>query len=602
MRWTKTFIPTLKEEPSDAEVPSHKLMLRAGLIRQLMAGAYTYLPLGYRALRKAEAIIREEMDKAGAIEIHMPALTPIELYERTNRLAAFGNVLIRFDVHRRGQKVPMALGPTHEEVVTDLVARHISSYRQLPVTMYQIQTKFRNEERPRFGILRTSEFLMKDAYSFSTSLEQLDQAYQAMYDAYCRIFSRCGLPYVAVEAESGPIGGDASHEFMIPSANGEDRILRDAKSGYAANIERAETGRQPAVIPSQPASEAKPLTQIATPGAGSIDAVCKVLKCKPNRMIKTLIYQADGKTVAALIRGDHEVNENKLRRAIGATTIELADEATILEVTSAPVGFAGPVGIKCPVIADHDIPAMVNAITGANAADAHVVNVNIGRDWTLSSVQALTDSGFRIQDSGAEVMTFDLRNAAAGDPSPKGDGTLELVNGIEVGHVFKLGTKYSVALDATFLDDKEQRHPIIMGCYGIGVNRILAGLIETSHDADGIIWPISIAPYECVVVPLNVQDAQVMELAERYYQELLAAGVDVLLDDRDLRAGAKFKDADLVGFPLRVTIGGKGLQEGVVELKWRDEKEATKASIDDGVATVRRQVEDRRRALSGRPF
>ena len=458
MRWTRTFIPTLKEEPSDAEVPSHKLMLRAGLIRQLMAGAYTYLPLGYRALRKAEAIVREEMDKAGAIEIHMPALTPIELYERTNRLAAFGNVLIKFDVTRRGQKTPLALGPTHEEVVTDLVARHISSYRQLPVTLYQIQTKFRNEERPRFGILRTSEFLMKDAYSFSTSIEQLDQAYQSMYDAYCRIFSRCGLPYVAVEAESGPIGGDASHEFMIPSPNGEDRLLKDSKSGYAANIERAETGRKAASVPLEAAGDAKPMTQVATPGAGSIEAVCKVLKCKPHKMIKTLIYSADGKTVAVLIRGDHEVNENKLRRALGAASIELADEKTIQEVTGAPVGFAGPVGIKCAVVADHDVPAIANAITGANAVDAHLVNVNIGRDWKPTAVAALQGAGFTLEAGGEAVRTFDVRNAAAGDPSPKSDGTLELVNGIEVGHVFKLGTKYSVSLDATFLDDKEQRH------------------------------------------------------------------------------------------------------------------------------------------------
>jgi prolyl-tRNA synthetase len=600
MRWTKTFIPTLKEEPSDAEVPSHKLMLRAGLIRQLMAGAYTYLPLGYRALRKAEAIVRDEMDKAGAVEIHMPALTPIELYERTNRLAAFGNVLIKFDVTRRGQKTPLALGPTHEEVVTDLVARHFSSYRQLPITLYQIQTKFRNEERPRFGILRTSEFLMKDAYSFSTSIEQLDQAYQSMYDAYCRIFSRCGLPYVAVEAESGPIGGDASHEFMIPSPNGEDRILKDSKSGYAANIERAETGRKAAAVPTEAPAEAKAITQVSTPGAGGIEAVCKVLKCKPHKMIKTLIYNIDGKTIAVLIRGDHEVNENKLRRALGAKSVELTDEKTIQEVTGAPVGYAGPVGIKCPVIADHDVPSLVNAITGANVADAHVVNVNIGRDWKLTPVSVLKSSGFEIPGSGDDVRTFDLRNAAAGDPSPKSDGTLELVNGIEVGHVFKLGTKYSVSLDATFLDDKEQRHPIIMGCYGIGVNRILAGLIETSHDADGIIWPISIAPYECVVVPLNVQDAQVMEVAEKYYAELLAAGVDVLLDDRDLRAGAKFKDADLVGFPLRITVGGKGLQEGIVELKWRDEKEPGKAPIAEGVAEVRKQIDARKAKLAGK--
>ncbi|MBX3442999.1 MAG: proline--tRNA ligase [Planctomyces sp.] len=604
MRWSQSFIPTLKEEPSDAEVPSHRLMLRAGLIRQLMAGAYTYLPLGYRALRKAEAIVREEMDRAGAVEIHMPAIQPIELFERTGRIHSFGNVLIHFDVARRGQKVRLALGPTHEEVITDLISRHVSSYRQLPFTLYQIQTKFRNEERPRFGILRTSEFLMKDAYSFSASVEQLDQAYQAMYDAYCRIFSRCGLEYVPVEAESGPIGGDASHEFMVPAPNGEDRILRDTKSGYAANIERAVTGRRPSPVPAEAPADAPPMKSLDTPGTTSIEQVSKLLKCKPHQMIKTLIYLAINEfrggrpqPVAVLIRGDHEANENKIRRVLGAESLELADEETIQKVTGAPVGFAGPVGIRCPVIVDHDIPLMEKAVVGANAADAHLVGVRIGRDWLPSTVGELQAVSFKIEGNADDRTTFDLRNAAPGDPSPKGDGTLELVHGIEVGHVFKLGAKYSVSLAATFVDEKEQSHPIIMGCYGIGVNRILAGLVETRHDADGIIWPISVAPYEVVVVPLNVQDPPVMELAERYYRELQDAGVDVLLDDRDLRAGAKFKDADLVGFPLRLVIGGKGLQDGVVELKWRDQPEAEKVPVADAVAAVRRQVAERQAAL-----
>jgi prolyl-tRNA synthetase len=354
---------------------------------------------------------------------------------------------------------------------------------------------------------------------------------------------------------------------MIPAANGEDRILRDPKSGYAANIERAETGRKPVAVPTEAPADAPAMKTLDTPGVTSIEQVSKLLKCKPHQMVKTLIYKADDKTVAVVIRGDHEANENKIRRALGAKTIELADEETIRKVTGAPVGFAGPIGIECPIIIDHDIAAMSKAVVGANAADKHIVGVHLGRDWKPSTVAALKDSGFRIQgserDQGSgirdqDVLTFDLRNAAAGDPSPKGDGTLEIVNGIEVGHVFKLGTKYSVSMGAEFVDEKEQRHPIIMGCYGIGINRILAGLVETSHDADGIIWPISIAPYEAVVVPLNVQDPPVMETAERYYRELQDAGVDVLLDDRDLRAGAKFKDADLVGFPLRVVIGGKG--------------------------------------------
>ena len=538
MRWSQTLIPTMKEIPADAEVPSHQLMLRAGMIRQLMAGAYTYLPLGLRALKKAEAIVREEMDAAGGIEIFMPALQPIDLFERTGRKTAFGNVLINFNVKRGDRQVHLALGPTHEEVVTDLVSKLISSYRQMPITLYQIQTKFRNEERPRFGILRTSEFLMKDAYSFHSSLESLNETYQKMYRAYCRVFSRCGLDYLPVEAESGPIGGDGSHEFMIPAANGEDQIVYCKQTGYAANCERAETGRKPPVIAASP--DAKPIAKVHTPQAGSIEAVCKILKCKPHKMVKTLIFVADGKPVAVLVRGDHEANEGKIRRALKATTLELADPDVILQVTGAPVGFAGPVGIKCPVIADHDVPLIVNAITGANEADQHYVNVNVATDYQLDT-------------------THDLRNATGGDPSPRGEGTLELVHGIEVGHVFKLGTKYSASLDALFDDEKEFRQPIIMGCYGIGVNRILAGLAETKHDENGLIWPLAIAPYEVILSALDVTDANTLAASEALYADLKAAKVDVLLDDRDQRPGVKFKDADLIGIPLRVNVGGKGL-------------------------------------------
>ena len=565
MRWSQSFMPTMKEVPSDAEVPSHQLMLRAGMIRQLMAGAYTYLPLGLRALKKAENIVREEMDAAGGIEILMPALQPIDLFERTGRKEAFGNVLINFHVRRGDRNIHMALGPTHEEVVTDLVSKHISSYRQLPLTLYQIQTKFRNEERPRFGVLRTSEFLMKDAYSFHTSVESLSETYQKIYRAYCRIFARCGLAYLPVEAESGPIGGDASHEFMIPADNGEDFVVHCKQSGYAANLERAETGRKsPALTtPENPAE----LKEISTPEVGSIEAVCKLLKCTPQQMVKTLIYLADEQPLAVLVRGDHEVNENKLRRAVGAARIELADTATIFKVTKAPVGFAGPVGLQCRIVADHDVPLVKDAIVGANKEDAHLTGVNIGRDYQLET-------------------TYDLRNAVAGDPSPRGEGTLEIVHGIEVGHVFKLGTKYSQALGAVFDDEKETRQPIIMGCYGIGVNRIIAGLAETCHDENGLIWPLAVAPYSVILCPLQVTDDETMRVTEMLYTQLQAQGVDVLLDDRDQRAGVKFKDADLIGIPLRVVVGSKGVKEGMIEFKWRWESEAHKVGLPSAVPAI----------------
>ncbi len=575
MRWTHTFIPTMKENPADAEIPSHRLMLRAGLIRQLMAGAYTYLPLGLRALKKAEAIVREEMDASGAVEILMPALQPLELFERTGRREAFGNVLIHFTVKRGDRVIPLALGPTHEEVVTDLVARHVSSYRQLPLTLYQIQTKFRNEERPRFGVLRTSEFIMKDAYSFGANLQQLNEAYDRMYDAYCRIFARCGLSFVPVEAESGPIGGEASHEFMVPAANGEDRIVRCPACGYAANLERAE--RKPPQPPPQEPERLQPLQQVPTPGASTIEQVSKLLGCTPRQMIKTLIYVADGEPVAVLIRGDHEANEAKIRRALGAEHVELADEETVRKVTGAPVGFAGPVGLKCRIIADHDVLSVTDAVTGANVADAHLTGVNRERDYRIDAVH-------------------DLRFVVAGDPCPRCGESMELVHGIEVGHVFKLGTKYSEALDATFLDEHEQRHPIIMGCYGIGVNRIIAALAETRHDEKGLIWPLALAPYEVLLIPLNVTDEQVRQTAETIYDELQDAGAEVLMDDRNVRPGVKFNDADLIGIPLRIVVGGRGLKEGVTEIRWRDEAEPRKVPLIEAVATALDELQRRRTA------
>lgn len=577
MLWSKTFIPTLKETPEGAEIPSHVLMLRAGLINQVMAGAYTYLPLGLRALRKAEQIVREEMDAAGAVELLMPSLSPLSLWERTGRDKAFGDVLIRVELKRQNRKVNAVLGPTHEEIVTDLVAHHISSYRQLPITLYQISPKFRNEERPRFGVLRTSEFLMKDAYSFDTSLEGLNRSYEAMYRAYCRIFDRCCLAYIPVEAESGPIGGEASHEFMVPANNGEDRIVHCAACGYAANLERAEIGPRRAEQPTT--TEPAPLERVPTPGASSIDQVSRFLNCRPQDLIKTLIYLADGQPVAVLIRGDHEANENKIRRALGAKEIQLADPTTIERVTGAPVGFAGPVGLKekVTIIADYDIQFMRNAVTGANEADTHLKGVNLGRDFHVERFA-------------------DLRCAQDNDPCPRCSGILRLRPAIEVGHVFKLGTKYSEALSARFLDPSEQLKPIIMGCYGIGINRILAALIETTHDENGIIWPVALAPYEVVIVPVNVADEKSREAAFQLYDAFRTENIEVILDDRDVRAGVKFKDADLIGFPMRVVVGERGLAQGNVEVKWRWEKTPQLMPLDKVVAEVAGWIREERKS------
>lgn len=558
MRWTQYFIPTLKEDPADAQVASHRLLLRAGLARQLVAGAYTYLPLGLRVLQKAIAIVREEMNRAGAVELLMPVIHPAELWKETGRYADYGDNLMKL-TDRKGAE--LVLGPTHEEPITDLARNHLSSYRQLPITFYQIQTKFRDEARPRFGVLRTREFLMKDAYSFDADVAGLNKSYDAMYAAYCRIFARCGLKYVAVEAESGPIGGDASHEFMVLCETGEDTVVSTEDGSYAANVERAEVGSPPARAGQEPLAQ---VAKVPTPGQSTIEQVSTFLKCQPSQMLKTLIYLADGQPVAAMVRGDHEVNENKLKRVIGAKHVELADPATITKVTGAPVGFAGPVGIKCKIAADRFAVVVTNGVTGGNAADLHLTGVNAERDYKPDWVG-------------------DLRNAVDGDPAPRGQGVLRLRKGIEIGHVFKLGTKYSAKLGANYLDEKGQSHPIIMGCYGIGVNRILAALIETSHDAAGIIWPKQLAPFEVLLVPLNVQNAEVMQTTQQIYDGLLAQGVDVLMDDRDQRPGFKFKDGDLIGIPLRIVVGEKGLKEGKVEIKWRHEAQATTVAVADAV-------------------
>ena len=539
MRWSHALIPTQKESPADAVAPSHVLLLRAGMIRQLGAGAYTYLPLGLRVLQKAARIVREEMDAAGALELLMPALQPVELWQETGRYETFGDLLMKLTISGNHK---MALGPTHEEVVTDLVRDLVRSYKQLPMTLYQVQTKYRDEPRPRFGIVRTREFLMKDAYSFGTDLDQLNESYEAMYEAYCRIFDRCGLPYVVVEAESGPIGGDVSHEFMVPCSTGEDQVIHCPTCGYAANRERAEIGETtgPAATPQTdlPAYES-----VSTPNKRTIREVSEFLGVDEKTSGKLLVFMADGKPVAALLRGDHEANEAKLRRIFKATTLEPADPATIEKATGTPLGFLGPIAIKIPMAIDRAIASMTTIVVGGNAVDVHLKGVVPGRDFPLTNVH-------------------DLRNAAAGDPCPRCGGLLDVKSGLEIGHVFKLGTKYSKSMGANYLDDKGSEHPLIMGCYGIGVNRIVAAAIEASNDSNGIVWPLSIAPYEVVLAPLQVQSAAVMELAERLERELTAAGVDVLLDDRDLRPGVKFKDVDLIGVPLRIVIGERGTQGG----------------------------------------
>jgi prolyl-tRNA synthetase len=552
VRWSNALIPTLKETPADAVAPSHVLLTRAGMIRQLGAGAYTYMPLGLRVIQKVIRIVREEMDAAGAVELLMPALQPVELWKESGRFEAYGDLLMKLTTSGGHQ---MALGPTHEEVITDMVRDLLRSYKQLPITLYQIQTKFRDEARPRFGIVRTREFIMKDAYSIDADISQLNKSYDAMFEAYCRIFDRCGVPYVTVEAESGPIGGDSSHEFMVPCATGEDKVLQCVACGYAANQERAEIGAQKDQSPGGAGGSA-PYEAVATPNKRTIREVCAFLKVDEPTSAKLLVYMADEKPVAALVRGDHELNEAKFRRVLGATAVVPADAAAIERVTGAPMGFLGPVGIKIPMVVDRSIAAMPTVVVGGNAVDIHLKGVVPGRDFPLENVH-------------------DIRNADTGDPCPRCGAPLQITAGLEIGHVFKLGTKYSKSMGAKYLDEKGNEVLVIMGCYGIGINRIVAGAVEAGHDASGILWPLALAPYHVIVVPLQVQNAAVMEQTALLEKAFTEAGLDVLVDDRDQRPGVKFKDADLIGVPLRVVVGERGLKDGTIEVKWRHQSEAS---------------------------
>ncbi|HRR84859.1 MAG TPA: proline--tRNA ligase [Phycisphaerae bacterium] len=587
MLWSQYFIPTVKESPADAVAASHVLAIRAGLVRQVAAGSYTYLPLGYRCLRKIEEIIREEMNAAGAIELHMPALQPLSLWEETGRAEAMGEVLMR--IKGSGWQTGVVLGPTHEEVITETVRAYISSYKQLPINLYQIQTKFRGEERAKSGILRTREFLMKDAYSFDVDLAGLDASYRRMYDAYCRIFKRCGLPYLAVEAESGPIGGDASHEFMVLTDAGEDFVAISEDGSYAANIERAARAVPP--LPGDPApGDMKSLETVHTPGCPGIEDVCRFLGVQSSQMIKTLVYRFEPSSseakagagyVIICVRGDHDVNENKAKRLCPGGTLTMGEIARA-EQDGFAIGYVGPHVVNqkdCTLIIDPDARALVNAVTGANKKDHHVTGFNWVRDVAAEKLSA--------------AIVADVRNVVEGDIAPNGSGSRMLFRkAIEVGHVFKLGTKYSASMGATFLDENGKAREFIMGCYGIGVNRIMAAAIEAHHDADGICWPMSIAPFEVLIVALDTREEGVMSAARRIHDRLAEEGMDVLLDDRDARPGFKFKDADLIGIPIRVTVGKKGLTEGVVEVKMRDSKEMVKLTPEAAVAEVMNWVKE----------
>ncbi len=557
MRWTQAFIPTLKETPAEAEILSHKLLLRAGLLRKLAGGLYTFLPIGLRSLRKVERIIREEMDRTGALEVLMPALQPPEIWQQSGRYETASEVL--FKVRDRAKK-EWLLGPTHEEVITTLAAGEISSYRQLPKNFYQVQTKFRDEIRPRFGLMRAKEFIMKDAYSFDATDEAAMASYSKMYDAYTRIFNRCGLKNFPVEADTGVIGGSHSHEFMVPAETGENEVVYCDACHYAANVEKAISG-----IPKTAAREIGAVVEkFATPGVITIDALSKAPFSVPaNRQIKTLVYVADGKTILILIRGDDQLNETKLMARTGAVA---ARPATLEECVATLGAKPGSLGAVANVPADVKVFAD-ERLRGANEDGFHLRNVSIERDIKVTE-------------------WFDLRTVTTGEPCAKCGKPLKIRRAIEVGHVFKLGTKYSEKLNATFLAEDGQRHPCVMGCYGIGVTRTLQAIIEQCNDKDGIVWPKSVAPYTVCITPLNIApDGPVMQLAEKIYAELTAAGVDVILDDRDERPGFKFKDSELVGFPLRVAIGEKSLANGEVEIKPRAGA-LTSVKAEDAVAKV----------------
>lgn len=558
MRISQLFYQTLKEVPREAQVPSHRLMFRAGMIQQLASGIYNYMPLARKSLSKIETIIREELEKRGCQEVLLPVVQPAELWEESGRWGYYGPELLRFKDRKNGD---FCLGPTHEEVITDMVSKVLKSYKQLPWNLFQVQTKFRDEVRPRFGLMRGREFIMKDGYSFDVDEEASKVMYWKMYEAYTAIFKRCGLTFRAVDAATGNIGGDMSHEFQVLAQSGEDLILSCDSCDYAANAEKAVTPRKAAELSDE---GAEAVEDVHTPGCKSIEEISSFLKRESRDFIKSIVYVVDEEAVLVLVRGDLDINESKLQTALGANAVTLADDATVLDVTGASTGFAGPVGLKkeIRIIADYSITEAHNMVCGANRDDYHRLNVNYGRDY---KADVLVDLGF----------------AQPGDRCPKCEGKLEDHRGIEVGQVFYLGTKYSSAMECNYLDKDGKSHPAVMGCYGIGVGRTMASAIEQNHDDDGMIWPAAIAPFEVVILPLQMNKDEVISAGEDLYGRLKSAGVDVALDDREERAGFKFKDADLIGYPVQIIIGARSLEAGELELKIRKTGEKMNMPIEE---------------------
>ena len=550
----------MKEVPAEAEVISHQLMLRAGFIKRLTSGIYTYMPYGLAAIRRVENIVREEMNRAGAQELSMPMVQPADLWQESGRYEKYGPELLRFkDRHERES----CLGPTHEEVITDIARKELHSYRDLPVNLYQIQTKFRDEIRPRFGLMRGREFIMKDAYSFDVDDEAAEASYRKMYDAYNRIFERCGLEFRCVEADSGAIGGSFSHEFMVLADTGEDTIAVCNECSWAANLEKAEV--RMAGHDSPP--EQLEMIKVETPGKRKVKSVCEFLEIRPDQLVKTLVYLADDEPVALLLRGDREAEEVKLKNYLGATDIRLADDKEIFDATGVPSGYLGPVGIKIRLLADQEVTSMVNLTVGANEKNHHLQNVSYGRD-------------FKAEETG------DFRQLTTADPCPSCGGSIRLVEGIEVGHIFKLGTSYSESMRANYQDREGNEQPLVMGCYGIGVSRVVAAAIEQNHDDNGIIFPVPLAPYQVAVLNLGLSDPEVSGAAETIYDKLNEAGFDAFIDDRDERPGIKFKDADLLGFPYRVTVGKRFKENSMVEVRCRKNGATEDVGIDNVISYI----------------
>jgi prolyl-tRNA synthetase len=569
MRISQYYIPTLRETPSDAEVTSHKLMLRAGMIKKVAAGIYSYLPLGLKVIRKIEDIVRKYMNEAGAIELLMPAVVPSELWKESGRWYAYGKELLRLkDRHAR----EFCFGPTHEEVITDIVRNDIKSYKQLPVNLYQIQTKFRDEIRPRFGLMRGREFIMKDAYSFDIDNDGAEVSYNKMKDAYCKIFEACGLKYKMVDADSGAIGGSFSHEFMVLADTGEDFVISCNSCNYSANLEKAAVVDEPV----ENFEELLPVEEVLTLDQKTVDDVASFLNMPKEKIVKTMVLKADDKVIGVMIRGDHELNIIKVKNYLNASLVEFASKREIEEVSDGPMGYTGPINLKCKIYADNAIKYMKNYVVGGNKKDLHLLNVNHERDFDIA--------GFG-----------DFRSAKAGDKCPECEnGFYQITKGIEVGHIFKLGTKYSESMNCVFLDKEGKTCLMIMGCYGIGIGRTAAAAIEQNHDEKGIIWPVQLAPFEVIIIQVNTNDPKVVEVSNNIYEKLKTLNIDVAIDDRDERAGVKFNDADLIGYPVRVNVGRRSLVDGFVEINIRKTNELIKVNLDEVEDRIQKILKDLR--------